>query len=117
MVAHKFGEEAVVDLRNFSLDGPERKKIRAAYARAQRDQMSFELVDGPHDLALLTELKIISDIWLRSKIGEEKGFSVGSFDPAYLDRTPIALAHRRKAQKCRPARDTGPEFLQDCDRP
>ncbi|WP_330646848.1 bifunctional lysylphosphatidylglycerol flippase/synthetase MprF (plasmid) [Thioclava litoralis] len=91
MVAHKFGEEAVVDLRSFSLDGPERKKIRAAYARAQRDQMSFELVDGPHDPALLAELKIISDIWLRSKIGEEKGFSVGSFDPAYLDRTPIAL--------------------------
>jgi phosphatidylglycerol lysyltransferase len=40
---------------------------------------------------LLAELKKISDAWLSSKAGAEKGFSVGRFDPAYLNRTPIAL--------------------------
>lgn len=91
MVAHKFGEEAVVDLRAFTLEGPERKKLRAAFARAGRDGLTFSLLPLPHDPALLAELKEISDAWLKSKIGEEKGFSVGSFDPDYLNRTPIAV--------------------------
>lgn len=39
-------------------------------------------------------MKGISDSWLHSKQGREKGFSVGSFDPAYLTLNPMALVRR-----------------------
>ncbi|NIY79921.1 bifunctional lysylphosphatidylglycerol flippase/synthetase MprF [Celeribacter sp. HF31] len=91
MVAHKFGEEAVVDLNEFSLEGASRKRLRTAYNRALRDGLGFEVLSAPHGDNLLSELKDISDGWLKAKVGEEKGFSVGSFDTRYLNRTPIAV--------------------------
>lgn len=87
----KMGEEAVVDLRAFSLEGPGRKKLRAAHARAVRDGLSLKIVAPPHDAGLLAELRVISDAWLKSKQTEEKGFSVGRFAPDWLNRWPIAL--------------------------
>ena len=91
LVLHKLGEEAIVDLAGFSLDGPSRKRLRTTYNRAQRDGLSFEVLTPPHAPALLAELREISEAWLASKAGAEKGFSVGAFDPDYLDRTPLAL--------------------------
>ena len=91
MVLHKMGEEAVVDLQRFSLDGPSRKKLRATHARAGRDGLSLELVAPPHSPALMAELRQISDAWLAAKSGREKGFSVGRFDPDWLNRWSIAL--------------------------
>ncbi|WP_236045216.1 MULTISPECIES: bifunctional lysylphosphatidylglycerol flippase/synthetase MprF [Pseudooceanicola] len=91
LALHKLGEEAVVKLPGFSLEGSHRKRLRTTYNRAKRDGLSFEVVTPPHAPELLTRLREISDAWLASKAGAEKGFSVGSFDPAYLNRTPIAL--------------------------
>ena len=42
----------------------------------------------------MQELAVISTLWLGSKAGREKGFSVGRFDAAYLNRFPIALVRR-----------------------
>lgn len=41
---------------------------------------------------LLDEMEAVSDEWLEAKSGEEKGFSLGSFERSYLLRFPIALA-------------------------
>ncbi|NHF72182.1 bifunctional lysylphosphatidylglycerol flippase/synthetase MprF [Paracoccus sp. 12-3] len=94
MVLHKMGEEAVVDLTRFSLEGPSRKRLRTTHARAGRDGLSLEIVMPPHDSALMAELQAISDDWLAAKNGREKGFSVGRFDPDWLNRWPIALARQ-----------------------
>jgi len=88
---HKMGEEAEIDLARFSLEGGARKKLRAAHARALRDGLSLEIVAPPHPPERLAELRAISDAWLTAKQAREKGFSVGRFDPAWLDRWPIAL--------------------------
>lgn len=88
---HKMGEEAVVDLSRFSLDGPDRKKLRAAHARAVRDGLTLEITQPSHAEGLITDLRRISDDWLRAKNAREKGFSVGRFDPVWLDRWPLAL--------------------------
>lgn len=87
----KMGEEAVVDLGTFSLDGPARKKLRAAHARAKRDGLSLEISAPPHSMDLMAELKGISDDWLHDKHAKEKSFSVGRFAPDWLNRWPIAL--------------------------
>lgn len=91
LALHKMGEEAVVDLTRFSLDGSDRKKLRAAHARAGRDGLTMEVVRPPHAPALIEDLRAISDDWLKAKGAREKGFSVGRFDPAWLGRWPLAL--------------------------
>ncbi|MDF1855294.1 bifunctional lysylphosphatidylglycerol flippase/synthetase MprF [Pseudooceanicola sp.] len=91
LTLHKMGEEAVVPLLNFSLDGPERKKLRTTWNRAQRDGLSVEIMPAPHDPALIDALAVISQGWLMQHAAREKRFSVGRFDPAWLNRTRIAI--------------------------
>lgn len=94
MALHKMGEEAVVDLTRFTLDGPARKKLRAAHARAGRDGLSLEIMSPPHGDALISQLQPISDAWLAAKNGREKGFSVGRFDRDWLNHWPIAVVRQ-----------------------
>ena len=87
----KMGEEAVVPLSSFSLDGPSRKRLRTTYNRALRDGLTFEVISPPYAEDLLPHLRDISNAWLKTKSGGEKGFSVGAFDTAVISRAPIAL--------------------------
>lgn len=91
LAMHKMGEEAVVLLPAFSLEGSHRKKLRTAYNRAGRDGLSFEMLSAPVDDATLKVLHKISDQWLADKHSSEKQFSVGRFDPDYLRQFPIAV--------------------------
>ncbi len=91
---HKIGEEAVVDLPGFSLKGGKFKKMRAAHNKTLKQGLSFEMLSPPHSGALLDELAGVSTAWLGGKTGREKGFSVGRFEPGYLNRFPIALVRR-----------------------
>jgi len=43
---------------------------------------------------VMSELRRVSDDWLRIKAGAEKRFSLGFFDEAYLSRFPIAVVER-----------------------
>lgn len=92
---HKLGERGVVDLRTFSLEGAARKKLRAAHARAGRDGLTLDIVQPPHEPALIAELRQISDEWLAAKKTREKRFSVGRFDPGWMQRWPVALVRHR----------------------
>lgn len=91
LTAHKMGEEAVVRLDIFTLDGPARKKLRTTYNRALRDGLTFEISAPPHSIALIAELRCVSDAWVATRRGREKRFSVGRFDPDYLARFPIGV--------------------------
>ncbi|KEO55031.1 bifunctional lysylphosphatidylglycerol flippase/synthetase MprF [Thioclava pacifica] len=90
----KIGEEAVVHLPDWSLAGGKFKKMRAAHNKALKEGLEFAILPPPHDDALIAELKTISDAWLGDKVGREKGFSVGRFDPAYLQNFPVAVVRR-----------------------
>lgn len=91
---HKVGEEAVISLQEFNLSGASFKSMRSAHNKRERDGLAMTIMQPPHSEALLTELQTISDLWLCGKAGSEKGFSVGRFDVAYLNRFPIALVRR-----------------------
>lgn len=91
LALHKMGEEAVVSLRDFVLDGPGRKKLRTAYNRALRDGLTLEVLAPPHAPGLLDELRAVSDAWLASRAAREKRFSVGRFDRDYLNRGRLAV--------------------------
>ena len=91
----KAGEEALVSLATFSLDGGARKKMRFTYNRLEREGASFRLI-APADVpAVLSELRAVSDEWLAQKGAAEKGFSLGFFDDAYLARFPVCVLEVR----------------------
>jgi phosphatidylglycerol lysyltransferase len=88
----KIGETAIVPLPEFSLEGPDRARLRQVYNRAGRDGLSFEVI-APEDLpAHMDRLHAISDEWLDAHGGAEKGFSLGRFDPDYISSFPVAVA-------------------------
>jgi phosphatidylglycerol lysyltransferase len=90
----KLGEEARVPLAGFSLAGHERKDLRQALRRGEREGLAFEVVATAEVAALLPVLAAVSDAWLAERGGGEKGFSLGFFQPDYLARLPIALVRR-----------------------
>jgi phosphatidylglycerol lysyltransferase len=87
----KLGEEALVRLTDFSLDGATRRSLRRAHGSVAKRGATFEVVPPSAVPALLPELRAVSDDWLRTKHTREKGFSLGRFDDAYLCRFPMAL--------------------------
>ncbi len=87
----KLGEEAIVPLRDFTLDGSRRKGLRRSLKEAEKRQVSFEIVQPADTLPLMPVLRNISNAWLAEKSAREKGFSLGRFDESYLSHHPIAL--------------------------
>jgi phosphatidylglycerol lysyltransferase len=87
----KVGEEARVNLAEFSLDQPGRKDLRYSVRRAERDGLTFDVVPRDRASTLMDELKPISDAWLETRNTAEKRFSVGAFDPAYMSEFDIAV--------------------------
>lgn len=90
----KLGEEATVPLVGFALEGPSRRDLRQAHRRAERDGLRFEWIEASGAPALIEPLRAVSDAWLAAKHSREKGFSLGRFDPRYLQRFPCALVRQ-----------------------
>lgn len=91
LVPFKLGEEALVPLAEFGLEGGERRGLRQGVARAERDGLAFEVVTRDGVPPLLGELREISAAWLGGKATREKGFSLGFFSEPYLCEGPVAL--------------------------
>jgi len=87
----KLGEQALVPLPAFTISGKRRDDLRSAINRAERHGMTFEILDHPLTDEQWDKLQRVSDAWLADKQGAEKGFSLGSFDRAYLSRAPLAV--------------------------
>ncbi len=87
----KIGEEAIVPLTDFTLDGSARAELRQALKRGERAGLRFRIAAPEELAALMPTLRAISDDWLSAKSSGEKSFSVGYFDPTYLRRLPMAL--------------------------
>lgn len=94
MTLIKLGEEARVPLKDFSLDGANRRSLRKSHKRMLEDGCQFEIIPGPIDDVLLSEIKSVSDAWLGEKSTAEKSFSLGSFKPEYIRRCSIAVLRK-----------------------
>jgi phosphatidylglycerol lysyltransferase len=89
----KIGEEAKVDLTQFSLQGG-----RYASQRTARNKFTKQgyrvIILSPHELKnTIAVLRNISDQWLLRKNTREKGFSLGFFDEQYICRTDVAVVY------------------------
>ncbi|MGG0175645.1 bifunctional lysylphosphatidylglycerol flippase/synthetase MprF [Gottfriedia acidiceleris] len=85
----KLGEEGFTDISTFSLSGKRNKGIRALYNKFEREEYSFEIIEPPYSNEFFTELKELSQEWLKGR--KEKGFSLGYFDEDYIKLAPVAI--------------------------
>jgi phosphatidylglycerol lysyltransferase len=95
LVLRRLGEEARVPLDEFSLEGSARKALRNTQRRLVREGSRFEVIGRDRVVELLPRLRAISDEWLASRRTREKRFSLGYFEPSYLQRMPVALVWHR----------------------
>ena len=88
----KVGETAAVPLESFSVEGRRRGNLRRAWRKAGEEGCSFEVLQGPALAAVMDDLAALSDSWLETQSGGEKGFSMGGFKAAYIQEFPVAVA-------------------------
>ncbi|GIG28044.1 bifunctional lysylphosphatidylglycerol flippase/synthetase MprF [Cellulomonas marina] len=87
----KLGEEALIDLGSFGLEGRDRAKMRRWRSINERAGCTVEVVPAEAVPALLPELRAVSEEWLAGRRASEKRFSLGPFDEDYVVRFPVAV--------------------------
>jgi phosphatidylglycerol lysyltransferase len=90
----KLGEEAIVDLGSFCLDGSRGKPFRHALRHLENHGAACRVIAAGQVPAVIDDLRVVSDDWLEHKAGGEKGFSLGFFRPDYVSRFPVAVVER-----------------------
>ena len=74
------GQEGVVNLTTFTLDGGNRKSIRNALKKVGEKGFHSKIYEAPVKDGLLQKIKSVSDEWLEETEREEIVFSQGMFD-------------------------------------
>lgn len=87
----KIGEEALVPLAGFSLEGAERRGLRRTKRQVEGAGATFAILPSAEVPEALAELRTVSDAWLADRATREKGFSLGRFEPAYVCRFAVAV--------------------------
>ncbi len=88
----KLGDDAIVDLTQFSLASKRMKRFRQRVGQLEKQGVQFRAYHAPVDDAVLAQLKEVSDEWLQLPNRRERSFTVGSFAPEYLRSTTIFTA-------------------------
>ena len=89
----RIGNEAIVNLETFTLEGKAGKHLRAPVNKLSKAGYKFILHQPPIDDALLEELHTISDEWLTMMHGSEKRFSLGWFDEDYIRNSRVGVVY------------------------
>ena len=100
LCALKIGEEAIVDLPTFSLEGKRIANVRHCVTHVERAGLRAEIYpSGVADEATLNSLTATSNSWLTAHGGRgEIGFSMGSFSRTAMRTAYVALARDRQDQ-------------------
>src|SRR5258708_5397823 len=85
----KIGDDAIVDLSAFSLEGKSKRNVRAK--AHQLEELGIQVVEyrPPLPADTIAQLKTVSDQWLKIPGRRERTFTVGHFDPDYVRSTPV----------------------------
>lgn len=83
------GEEAIVDLTTFSLDGGKMKPTRNAINKLTADGFDIRIYQPPIKEGLLQKLEHVSDRWLSEMNEKEIAFTQGVFDKTILKEQTI----------------------------
>ena len=90
----KVGDDAIVDLEDFRLDGKSMKHVRHAVNQFQKAGIRAVYYEPPIPDDILAGIRDVSDDWLQIPGRRERGFTVGVFSEEELRRTPVFAAVR-----------------------
>lgn len=85
----KIGDDAIVDLTAFTLQGKQRRSLRQAANRLEEAGVTCAYFEPPLDDALLRQAREVSEEWLQIPGRRERSFTLGMFDEQYLRTTPL----------------------------
>jgi len=88
----KIGDDAVVDLPNFTLEGKHAKKFRHTINLLEKEGFRFVRFAPPPSEEVLGQLREVSNEWLEIPGRRERGFTLGLFAPDYVRGTPVYAA-------------------------
>jgi phosphatidylglycerol lysyltransferase len=91
----KIGDDAIVDLERFTLEGKERKKMRSRVNQLEKQGTIAVRIDPPVPDEALQQLKEVSDEWLEIPGRRERIFTLGKFEPDYVRSSPVFVAQDR----------------------
>lgn len=92
------GQEAILDVKKFSLEGKDKKSLRNGLNSLDRKGYRTQVYAPPHSPELMNELKRVSDNWLHEFEKEETVFSQGMFDEKELSQQPIIAVGNDKGE-------------------
>ncbi len=85
----KIGEEASVDLERFATQTAETKDFRYIRRRYEREGYVASRHEPPHPAAVMAEVEAVSRDWLTLPGRRERGFTLGAFEPRYIQSSPL----------------------------
>lgn len=88
----KIGDDAIVDLTAFTLEGKEMKRFRQRVGQLEKQGVHLRRYDAPLPDELIKRLREVSDEWLQLPGKRERTFTLGRFEPDYLRTTPVFTA-------------------------
>jgi phosphatidylglycerol lysyltransferase len=86
----KIGDDALVDLATFSLEGRNARRLRNKISAFEQSGIRFVFYDPPVPDEVLRQAKEVSDDWLLIPGRRERGFSLGTFNWNYLKQGALA---------------------------
>jgi phosphatidylglycerol lysyltransferase len=91
----RVGQEALVELGDFDLEGPRRANLRHTVTRCRKAGVSIRWFASGIEAALYPELsgelERVDAEW-RARVGPELGFTISHFDRTSLSRKPVSVA-------------------------
>ncbi len=88
----KIGDEALVDLTQFTMQGKAMKEFRHIINQMEKSGVHILQYEPPIPDKILLQAKAVSDEWLQIPGRRERGFTVGRFEPNYIRSTPLFMA-------------------------
>jgi phosphatidylglycerol lysyltransferase len=88
----KIGDDAIVDLSSFSLEGKGKKEFRYKVRQLEGMGIQTRHYEAPVPDEIFAQLKEVSDEWLKIPGRRERTFTLGYFDSEYVRSTPVVAA-------------------------
>ncbi len=89
----KIGDDAVVDLELFNLEGGSMKKLRGLSRRLEKEGIHTVYHPNPLSAEVLEQAREVSDEWLSIPGRQERTFTLGQFESSYVRSTPLLAAY------------------------
>jgi phosphatidylglycerol lysyltransferase len=87
----KIGDDAMVDLRRFSLQGKSKRELRSKLRQFEDLGIHTLEFQPPVPDDIIAQLKTVSEHWLQIPVRRERSFSLGQFDPDYMRSKPVLV--------------------------